>query len=152
MRRCGRLSNQWNVWLKESNTNAKGVPEFFSNKDVLKQHQCEPQIKKEKCPYCSKTINRANNLEKHLRSCEKAPTYPSKQPLHQTTLNGSTALENGPSTPKKLILEEVQVSGAPAGHAKHWKAHEIVESAFKGIQQQQHNWHPAAIERGTNSS
>ena len=47
---------------------------FFSNESVLRQHNCEPRIKKKKFPHCSKTINRANNLEKHLRSCEKAPT------------------------------------------------------------------------------
>ena len=52
---------------------------FFSSETAFKQHQCEPQIKKEKCPHCSKTINRANNLEQHLRSYEKAPTCPSKQ-------------------------------------------------------------------------
>ena len=51
---------------------------FFSNEAARKQHNCEPQINMEKCPHCSKTINRANNLEKHLRSCEKASTHPSK--------------------------------------------------------------------------
>ena len=40
-------------------------------------------------------------------------------------------MENGPSTPKKLMVEEVQVVGAPAEHAEHWKAPEIVESALK---------------------
>ena len=76
-------------------------------------------------------MNRANNLEKHLRSCEKAPTHPSKQQLRQTTLDGPTALENGPSTPKKLVVEEVQVGGAPAEYAEHWEAPDIVESALK---------------------
>ena len=66
-----------------------------------------------------------------MRSCEKAPTHPSKWQLRQTTLDGPTALENGPSTPKKLMVEEVQVGGAPAEHAEHWKAPEIVESALK---------------------
>ena len=66
-----------------------------------------------------------------MRSCEKAPTHPSKQQLCQTTLDGPTALENGPSTPKKLMVEVVQVGGAPAEHAEHWKAPEIVESALK---------------------
>ena len=104
---------------------------FFSNEAALKQHNCEPQIKKEKCPHCNKTINRANNLEKHLRSCEKAPTHPSKRQLRQTTLDGPTSLANGPSIPKKLMVEEVQVGRAPAEHAQHWKAPEIVESALK---------------------
>ena len=31
-RRCGRLSNQWNVWLKELNTNARGIPDFSQTK------------------------------------------------------------------------------------------------------------------------
>ena len=57
----------------------KRCTRFFLNKTVLKQHHCETQIRNKKCPHCSKTINRANNLEKHLRSCEKAPTHPSKR-------------------------------------------------------------------------
>ena len=28
MRRCSRLRNQWDVWLKEPNTDARGVPDF----------------------------------------------------------------------------------------------------------------------------
>ena len=28
MRRCSRPNNQWNVWLKEPNTNARGEPDF----------------------------------------------------------------------------------------------------------------------------
>ena len=78
-----------------------------------------------------KTINRANNLEKHLRSYEKAATHPSKRQLHQTTLDGPTSLENESSTPKKLMVEEVQVGGASAKHAGHWKVPEIVEPALK---------------------
>ena len=54
----GRLSTQWNVWLKEPNSNET----VFSNEAALKQHHCERQIKKEKSPHCRKTINRANNL------------------------------------------------------------------------------------------
>ena len=65
-------------------------------------------------------------FEKHLRSCGKAPTNPSKLQLRPTILDGPTSLENGPSTPKKL-----QVDGAPAEHAEHWKAPEIVESALE---------------------
>ena len=94
---------------------------FFANEAALKEYQCQLQIKKEKCPHCSKTINCTNNLEKHLRSCEKAPTYPSKQQLRQTTLDGPIALEKGPSKPKKFMVEKVQVSGAPAEHAECWK-------------------------------
>ena len=66
-----------------------------------------------------------------MRSCEKAPTHPSKRQLRQTTLDGPTSLEKGPSIPKKLMVEEVQVGGAPAEQAGHWKAPEIVESALK---------------------
>ena len=102
---------------------------FFSNEATLKQYHCELQIKKEKCPHCSKTISCTNNLEKHLRSCENAPTHPSKQQLHQTNVDGPTSLENGPSTSEKLMVEEVQVGGALAEHAEHWNAPEIVESA-----------------------
>ena len=84
----------------------------------------------EKCPHCSKTISHANNLEKDLRSCEKAPTHLPKQQLRQITLDGPTSSENGPSTPKKLVVEEVQVDGAPAEDVEHWKAPEIVESTL----------------------
>ena len=66
-----------------------------------------------------------------MRSYEKDPTYPSKQELRQMTLDGPTSLENGPSTPKKLMVEEGQVGGAPVEHAEHWKAPEIVESTLK---------------------
>ena len=99
----------------------KRCTRFFSNEAALKQHHCEPQIKTEKCLHCSKTINRVNDFEKHLKSCQKAPTHPSKQLLRQKTLDGPTSLDNVPSTPKKLIVEEVQVGGAPARHAEHWK-------------------------------
>ena len=57
----------------------KRCTRFFSKKAALKQHYCETQIKNEKRPHCSKTINRANNLEKHLRSCEKAPSHSTKR-------------------------------------------------------------------------
>ena len=117
--------------IERAKHKCKRCTRFFSNEAALKQHQCELQIKKEKRPHCSKTINRANNLEKHLRSCEKAPTHPNKRQLRQTTLDRPIALESGPSTPKELMGEELQVGGAPAEHAEHWKAPEIVESALK---------------------
>ena len=117
--------------IERTKHKCKGCTKFFSNGAALKQHHCESQIKKEKCPHCIKTINPTNNLEKQMRRCEKAPTHPSKRQLRQTTLDGPTSLENGPSTPKKLMVEEVQVGGAPAEQAGHWKAPEIVESALK---------------------
>ena len=142
--------------IERTKRKCKRCTRFFSNESALKQHQCELQIKKEKCPHCSKTINRANNLEKHFTSCEKAPKHPTKPQLCQTTLDGPTALENGSSTPKKLMLEEVQVGGTPAEHAEHWKALEIVESALKytaltfrkAFDSNNQKKHPAAIERG----
>ena len=117
--------------IKRTNHNCKMCTRFFSNKATMKQHHCEPPIKKEKCSHCSKTINRANKLEKHLRSCENALTHPVKWQLHQTILDGPTSSRNGPSTPKKLMVEKVQLGGAPAEHVEHWKAPEIVESALK---------------------
>ena len=103
----------------------------WKNPAPLKQHNWEPQIKKGKCTHCSKTINRANNLEKHLKSCKKAPTSPAKRQLRQTTLDGPTSSKSGPLTPKKLMVEEVQVGSAPAENVEHWKAPEIVESTLK---------------------
>ena len=117
--------------IERTKHKCKRCTRFFSNKAALKQHHCEPQIKKKKCPHCSKTINCASNLEKHFRSCEKAPTHPSKRQFRQTTLDRSISLENVPSTLKKLMVGEVQVGGAPAEHVEHWKAPEIVESTLK---------------------
>ena len=126
-----QIAQPLECFIERSKHKCKRCTRFLSNEAVLKQHQRELQIKKEKCPHCSKTINRANNLEKHFTSCEKAPKHPSKRQLCQTILDGPTALENGSSTPKKLMVEEVQVGGAPAEHDEHWKAPEIVESALK---------------------
>ena len=116
--------------IERTQHKCKKCTRFFSNQAALKQHHCEPPIKKEKCPHCGKAINHANNLEKHLRSCEKAPTRPAKQKLRQTTLDEPTSSKNKPSTPKKLMVE-VQVGDAPTEHAEHWKTPEIVESTLK---------------------
>ena len=62
--------------IERTKHKCKRCTRFFSNEAAL--NHCELSIKKEKCPHCSKTINRANNLEKDLRSCEKALTHPSK--------------------------------------------------------------------------
>ena len=87
-----------------------------------------------------------------MRSREKAPTHPSKCQLRQMTLDGPTSLESEPSTPKKLMVQEVQEGEA---FAEHWKAPKIVvclkvygSHLPEGIQQQQQKRHPAAIERG----
>ena len=55
---------------------------------------------------------------------------PCKRQLRQTTLDGLSSLENGPSTPKKAMVVKLQVGGAPAKHTKYWKTPEI-ESALK---------------------
>ena len=62
--------------------------------------------------HCGKAINRANNLEKNLKSCKKAPTHPTKQQLRQSNLNRPISSQNGPSTPNKLMVKEVHVGGA----------------------------------------
>ena len=46
-------------------------------------------------------------------------------------MDGPSSSKNGLSKPKKLMVEEVQVGGAPVEHAEHWKTPEIVESALK---------------------
>ena len=118
-------------FIERTKQKCKRCTKLLSNEAALKQHHCEPQIKIGKCPCCSKIINRANILEKHLRSFEKAPTHPSKQQIRQTTLDGPISLWNGPSTPTKLMVEEAQVGGAPVEHSARWKAPEIVEPALK---------------------
>ena len=117
--------------IERTNHKCKSYTRFFSNEAALRQRYCEPSIKKKKCPRYSKTINRAKNLEKYLRRWEKALPHPAKRQLHQTTLDGLTSTGNGPSTPKKLMVEEVQVGYAPAEHIEDWKAPEITESALK---------------------
>ena len=47
------------------------------------------------------------------------------------TLDGPTSLETGHSTYKRLMVEEVQVGGAPTEYVKHWRAPETVQSALK---------------------
>ena len=117
--------------IKRTNHKRKSCTRFFSNESALKQHHREPRIKPEKYLLCGKTINPANSLEKHLRSCEKVPTHPAKWQLCQATLDGPISSENGTSTSKKLMVEERRVDGAPAEHVEHWKAPEKVESALK---------------------
>ena len=36
-------------------------------------------------------------------------------------MDGPSSSKNGLSKPKKLMVEEVQVGGAPVEHAEHWK-------------------------------
>ena len=100
--------------IERTKHNCQRCTRFFSNEAALNQHYCEPPIRKEECPNCGKTISCANNLEKHLGSCEKVPTHTAKQQLHQIALDGPTSSKNGPSTPKKFIVDDVQVGGAPA--------------------------------------
>ena len=57
------LSNQWNVWLKESNTNERGIPDFSQTTPLWNSNK-----KKKKYPHCSKSMNCANNLEKQSKS------------------------------------------------------------------------------------
>ena len=75
-----------------------------------------PSERRNVVTHSGKTINSGNNLEKHLRSCEKSPTHSVKQQLH---LDGPTSSVNEPSTPKKLMVEKVQVDGTPTEHAEH---------------------------------
>ena len=77
--------------IKRTNQQCKRCTSFSSNKAALNQRLREPPVKKEKCIHCGETINRANNLEKHLRSYEKTPTHPAK---HQLRKWGSNNLIN----------------------------------------------------------
>ena len=117
--------------IKRTKHKCKRCTRLFSNEAALKQHYCEPPNKMQKFTHCSKTTIRPNNLEKYLRSCEKAPTHTSKQQIHQTTLDELTSLKNWLSTPKKLMVKEVQKGGASAGHAEHWLAFKLIESTLK---------------------
>ena len=147
-----QIEQPMECFLERNNRKYKRCKRFFSDEASLKQHHCELPIKKEKCSHCTKTINPANNLDKHLRSCEKAFTHPAKRQLHQTTQDKSTSSENRPSTPKKLMVEKVQVGGAPAEYVEHWKAPWNSRVSLKlhssHIEYQQQQRRPATIERG----
>ena len=71
--------------IERTKHKCKKCVRFFSNETALKQHHFELPFKKKKFPpppppppHWAKAINHANNLEKHLRSCEKAPTNPAR--------------------------------------------------------------------------
>ena len=51
--------------IERTKHKCKRCTRFFSTKAAHKQRNCEPPIKNEKFPHCGKTINCANNLEKH---------------------------------------------------------------------------------------
>ena len=124
-------------WTNDAVSNRKNPTQVQEKCQILLQWSCAQAVplrisrQKEKCFHCGKTTNQGNSLEKHLRSCEKAPIRPVKQQLPQTMLYGLNWSKNGPLTPKKLMVEGVWVGGAPTEHAEHWKAPEIVESALK---------------------
>ena len=52
-------------FIERTKHKRKKCTRCFSSEAALKQHHCEPQIKKKKCPHCTETINRANDLVKH---------------------------------------------------------------------------------------
>ena len=90
------------------------VYQIFLQRSCVQATPLWTSHQKGESPHCGKAINRANNLEKHLRSCEKAPKHPTKRQLCQTALYGPISSEYGPSTPKKLMVEDMHVGGAPA--------------------------------------
>ena len=122
MRRCDRLSKPMEYFIQRTKHKCKRCTRFFSNEAALNQYHCEPPIKNGKFPHYSKTISRANNMEKHLRSCETAFTLSISVWIHfigEWTLNTWEINGRGGA------------SGAPAEYAKYYKAPEIVESALK---------------------
>ena len=77
-----QIEESMECFIKRTKQNGKRCTRFFSNEAAQKQHHSKPFIKNGKCLHCHKTVNHASNLEKHLRSCEKAPAHPAKQQLH----------------------------------------------------------------------
>ena len=95
--------------IERTQQKSKKYVRFFFNETAFKQHHFELPFKKKKSPHCAKAINHTNNLEKHLRSCERAPTNPARRQLRQKNLDGPTSFKNRHSTPKKLMVDEVQM-------------------------------------------
>ena len=126
-RRCDISRNRWSVQYKKPNTSARSVPDSVRSSNAT----AILPSKKDKCTHCGKAINWDKNLEKYLRSCEKAPKHSAKQQFLQRTLVGTASSKNGLSMSMKLIVEEEQVGGSPTKHAEHCRAPEIVESALK---------------------
>ena len=135
MRRFRRLSNQWNVWWKEPNTNARVVPDFFPNEATLKQHHCEAQIKKEKFHHCNKTviitieiITWRSTWEVVRRLLHTLPNgnYVKWQWMDPYWRMDPQYLRNRWWRRCKLVVQLLLV----VQHAEHWKAPEMVESAL----------------------
>ena len=91
-----KMQEVYQIFLKQSCTQAALL--WTSNQ------------KREKSPHFRKTINRINNLEYQLRSCEKAPTHPS---------NDNYVRQNW--------MDPLHWRMDP----QHWKASKIVESVLK---------------------
>ena len=76
----GHIEQSMDCPIERTQRKYKRCVKFFSKEAALKQHHSP--IKKKKCPHYGKTTICANDLEKHLRSCEKAPIHPAKWQLH----------------------------------------------------------------------
>ena len=100
----GQIEEPIGCLIERTKQKCERCTRFFSNKAELKQPNYENSIRKGKSPHNGKTINYGNNLEKHVRSCEKAPTYPAKQQLRQRTLDEPTSSKNRMSAINKLIV------------------------------------------------
>ena len=113
MWRCNTSSKRWISQKKDPNKSGRSVPNSSPTKLSSSNITMNPLIIKEKRSHCGKAIDRTNNLEKRLKSSEKALKHHAKQKLCQATLDGSTSSKNGPSPPKKLMVKEMQVVCAP---------------------------------------
>ena len=155
MRRCGRLSNQWNVWLKEPNTNARVVSDFPQTK--LRTSSTSVNFK-------SKRRNAPTAVKPSIVLITWRSTWEVVRRLLRTLANGNYV--------KQLWMDplhwrmdppllEMDGGGGPSRWCTCWTCWTLEGTWNKrvclkvhgyhlqeGVRQQQQKIHPAAIERG----
>ena len=149
MRRCSRLRDQWNVWLKEPNTNARGVSDFSQMKLRWNNTSVNFKLKRRNAP----TAGKPSIVLITWRS-----TWEVERRLLHTVTNSNYV--------KRLWMNPLHWRMDPE-HLRNWWWSTCwtcwtLESTWnsrvclkihgshlqESIQQQQQKRHPAAIERG----
>ena len=78
------------VLSRKNPTQMQEVYQTFIQRSYAPETPLRTSHQNRELPHCGKAINSTYYLEKHLRSCEKAPTYTVKQQLRQMALHEPT--------------------------------------------------------------
>ena len=78
------------VLSRKNPTQMQEVYQTFIQRSCAPETPLRTSHQNRELPHCGKAINSTYYLEKHLRSCEKAPTYTVKQQLRQMALHEPT--------------------------------------------------------------